>query len=271
MSTDNDFSLETFYDAYPRIEAEFQAALDTSLQPRGPGLLYDLVSTLGLLRGASVIDTGCGEGNHSLELASRFGVSVHGIDPVPRHIELANRQLAEAATRQPELRNLVHFEMGTVEAIPAEDESCDLVWCRDVLSHVAQLDQAYASCRRVLRNNGHMLVYQTFGTEHLEPREASRLWATMKVVPQSTQPEYTEAAIAKAGLCIDRCLELSSEWGEWAEEHTGQGSRQLLHAARLLRSPEQYRAQFGSAAYEIMLGDCLWHVYRMIGKLSPRI
>jgi hypothetical protein len=24
-------------------------------------------------------------------------------------------------------------------------------------------------------------------------------------------------------------------------------------------------------AYDIMLGDCLWHVNRMIGKLSPRV
>jgi hypothetical protein len=45
----------------------------------------------------------------------------------------------------------------------------------------------------------------------------------------------------------------------------------LLHAARLLRAPERYIAQFGQVAYDIKLGDCLWHIYRMIGKLSPRI
>ena len=39
----------------------------------------------------------------------------------------------------------------------------------------------------------------------------------------------------------------------------------------LLRSPERYLAQFGQRAYDIMLGDCLWHIYQMIGKLSPRI
>jgi hypothetical protein len=27
---------------------------------------------------------------------------------------------------------------------------------------------------------------------------------------------------------------------------------------------------FGQAAYEIMLGDCLWSVYGMIGKLDRR-
>jgi hypothetical protein len=38
----------------------------------------------------------------------------------------------------------------------------------------------------------------------------------------------------------------------------------------LLREPDRYREQFGHSAYEIMLGDCLWHVYAMIGKLDRR-
>ena len=32
-----------------------------------------------------------------------------------------------------------------------------------------------------------------------------------------------------------------------------------------------YRARFGNSAYEIMLGDCLWHVYAMLGKLERRV
>jgi 2-polyprenyl-3-methyl-5-hydroxy-6-metoxy-1,4-benzoquinol methylase len=271
MNAESRFSREVFYDMYPRIEAQFQAALATSLHPRGPELLYEIVRSLGPGSGAPVIDLGCGDGNHTLQLASRFGFTVHGIDPVPRHIELASKRLAEAVIQQPELSEQVRFELGTAEAIPAEDKSYDLVWCRDVLVHVAALDQAYAQCRRVLRDSGHMLVYQMFGTDRLEPREASWLWATMGGVPQSAQPDHTEAAIARAGLQIDRCLEPGSEWGEWAEEQSGHASRRVLHAARLLRAPERYRAQFGSAAYEIMLGDCLWHIYQMIGKLSPRI
>ena len=30
-------------------------------------------------------------------------------------------------------------------------------------------------------------------------------------------------------------------------------------------------ANFGDAAYDVMLGDCRWRVYRMIGKLGARI
>ena len=269
--SDGHFSLEDFYDAYPRVEEEFQSALDASLNPRGPEMLYDLVRDLRLPQGASVIDLGCGEGKHTLELASRFGFHVLGVDPVERHIELAYEALEELAVRQPELRGQVRFELGTAETIPAENASADLVWCRDVLVHVAALDQAYASCRRVLRDGGHMLVYQMFGTERLEPREAAWLWATMGVAPESARPERTEAAIARAGFRVEQWIELGSEWGEWAEERADQGTRRLLHAARLLRAPERYIAQFGQAAYDVMLGDCLWHIYRMIGKLSPRI
>lgn len=265
------FSLDWFYGAYPRIEEEFQAALDITLNPRGPELLYDLVRDLRLPHGASVIDLGCGEGKHTLELASRFGFRVLGVDPVERHIELANKALSDMATRHSDLRGQVRFELGAAEAIPAEDATVDLLWCRDVLVHLAALDPAYASCRRVLREGGNMLVYQMFGTERLESREAAWLWATMGVAPESARPERTEAAIAHAGFHVEQRIELGPEWGEWAEERAGHGTRHLLHAARLLRSPERYIEQFGQAAYDVMLGDCLWHIYRMIGKLSPRI
>ena len=29
--------------------------------------------------------------------------------------------------------------------------------------------------------------------------------------------------------------------------------------------------RFGRAHYDVMLGDCLWHVYAMIGKLERRV
>ena len=83
------FTLDEFYDAYPRIEQKFQAQLESSPQPRGPDLLYDVVAALQLAPGATVVDVGCGEGDHSVELARRFGFTVHGVDPVDRHIELA--------------------------------------------------------------------------------------------------------------------------------------------------------------------------------------
>jgi len=157
--------LDIFYRHYPAVEADVQAALDESLSPRGPDLLYDLVAALALPPGARALDVGCGDGSHTTRLAARFGFTVTGVDP-------AN----------------------------------------------------------------------------------------------------TEAAIAAAGLRVDQRIEPGSEWGEYAEEHSANApGRKLLHAARLLRDPEHYVQRFGRATYDIALGDCLWHVYRMLGKLTPRV
>ena len=258
--------LDEFYDAYERIEPEFQAVLDQSLRPRGPDQLYDLVGELGLPPEARVLDLGCGDGRHAFALAERFGVAVLGIDPVDRHVEEAR----DAARRRPQVAGRVSFERGAAEAIPVPDASVDLVWCRDVLYHVAALEQAYAECRRVLRDRGQILVYQWFATDRLEPNEAAWLWQTMGVVPANGDVARTERAIASAKLRVERRIDFGSEWGERLEEESHDASRRILRAARLLRAPERYVRRFGRRACDIMLADCLWHVYRMIGKLGPR-
>ena len=227
------------YEEFPRIEEAFRAALDESLRPRSPELLYELVERLGLPEGSLVVDVGCGDGRHSYRLAERFGFAVVGIDPV---------QVPTGAGR-------ARFVRGAAEALPVGDESADLVWCRDVLIHVADLERAYAEFHRVLRAGGRALVYQTCATDRLEPREAEWLWRALGGEAGSTDPVRAEAAIAAAGLRVDGRIDLASEWAEWSEERSGAVGRKLLWAARLLRSPDRYRAQFGEAAYEIMLGD----------------
>jgi SAM-dependent methyltransferase len=251
--------LEQSYDEFPRIEEEFKAVLDESLSPRGPDFLYELVGGFGLPPGSRVVDVGCGEGKHAVRLAEELGFEVVGVDPVPRHLEQARMRSGE-----------IRFELGSAEALPVEDASFDLVWCRDVLVHVRDLERAYAEFHRVLRPGGRALVYQMFGTGRLEPREAEWFWPTMGVVPSSADPARTDQAIAASGLRLDECIVLGSEWGELAQEQSGDGGRRLVHAARLLRDPNRYVRRFGRAAYEIMLGDCLWHVYAMIGKLERR-
>jgi len=206
-----------------------------------------------------VLDVGCGEGRWTIELARRFGFSITGLDPVPRHIEVARAAAGDAGPV---------FLLGTAEDLPAPDATVDLVWCRDVLVHVADLPTAYAEFARVLKPGGRVLAYQMVKTELLEEREAGWLWRAMGVVPTSADPQVIEAAIAGAGLTLAERVELTTEWGEYAQERTGRPGRKMLHAARLRRNREAYIARFGQAAYEMMLGDCLWHVYAMLGKLT---
>jgi SAM-dependent methyltransferase len=259
---------EFFYDTYPRSEAAFAARLDESLSPRDPSVLLQVVRELGLPPDSRAVDVGCGEGAHAFRLATHFGLRVLGIDPVQRHLDLAREARRDLA---PDIGSRVSFERGSATRVPAADASVDLVWCRDVMVHVAHPEDAYAEFARVLRPGGHVVGYQVVATDLLPREEADWLFAVMGVVPASADPTVLDRAIAASGLEVVDTIDLASEWGESSEEQEGRASRALLHLARLLREPERYRAEFGDEAYDVMLGDCRWHVHRMEGKLAGRI
>ena len=259
---------EFFYDTYPRVEEAFGARLDESLAPRDPSVLLQVVRELDLRPGSRALDVGCGEGAYAFRLATHFGLRVLGLDPVQRHLDLARA----ARREQPEeIASLVSFERGSATAVPGPDSSVDLVWCRDVMVRVDDPVRAYAELARVLRPGGFVVACQTVATPLLEPAEAEWLFDVMGVVPTSAEPGVLDDAIARSGLDVVDTIDLASEWGEWSEEESGHAGRALLHLARLLREPERYRAEFGDRAYDVMLGDCRWHVYRMAGKLAGRI
>jgi ubiquinone/menaquinone biosynthesis C-methylase UbiE len=265
--------LNEFYDEYERIEEAFQLALDESLHPRSPDLLNEIADGLRLRPGATIVDVGSGKGQHAIRLAQRFpDVTVTGIEPVPAHNEMSTAALDEAARSDASLRNRVRFERGTAESMPLDDDSVDLILSREMLYHV-DLPASLAEWRRVLRSGGRVLIYYHIATEAMAPQEATWFFneGLSGVVTRNMDEQNVESSFTDGGFRMVTRLDLGSEMGERAEEDRGEPGRRLLHAARLLRDPERYKARFGEAAYNIMLGDCFWHIYRMIGKLSTRI
>ncbi len=263
---------EVYGNAFAR-SGEFERELDRSLSPRGFELLFDLVAGLELPPGSVALDVGCREAFFCIELSRRYGFVVHGIDPVRAHLDGAKRALDGVAASEPEVAARIRVSGGVAEHLPATACSVDLVWCRDVLPHVANLDAAFSEFRRVLRPGGHAVIYQMTATDWLTPAEADRLWPVLGIHAASVDPERCEAAIATGGLIVDQRIELRGEWRERSEEDqiAYRSSRQLLHASRLLRNRPRYEEEFGTAACEAMLANSLWGVYQMIGKLNPRL
>jgi SAM-dependent methyltransferase len=264
-------TVEEVYGALAGEEA-FQAALDQSLAPRGFDLLFDLVAELDLPPGSAALDVGAREGWFCIELARRFGFTVHGIDPLRRHLDNAARALGTLAASEPEVAARIRIGYGLAEQLPDPDASADLIWCRDVLEHVQDLEAAFSEFRRVLRPGGHAVIYQMTATDWLTPDEAARLWPPGAIHASSVDPRHFEDAITAAGLTITQAIELHGEWREHLEENgTALSSRQLLWVSRLLRNRTGYTERFGADAYAAMLTDSLWGVYQMIGKLNPRL
>jgi SAM-dependent methyltransferase len=262
---------EVYGSAFAEEEA-FEAALSQSLSPRGFDLLFNLVTDLSLPPGSAALDVGAREGYFCIELARRFGFTVHGIDPVRRHLDNAARALETLAATEPEIAARIRIDQGIAEHLPDPDASTDLIWCRDVLVHVEDLEAAFGEFRRVLRPGGHAVIYQMTATDWLTPAEAARMWPPSGVHASSMYPQRFEAAIAGSGLTVAQSIELHGEWREYAEEGgTGLTSRQLLYVSRMLRNRAAYEERFGTDAYEAMLTGSLWGVYQMIGKLNPRV
>ena len=257
---DEGVTLDDSYDEFPRVEERFRSRLDESLNPRGPDSLWTDFERLVPRRGDTAVDVGCGEGDDCIELARRYGLRVRGVDPVERHLELSRRAADSAG-----LGSLVSFAWGTAEHLPLPDRSVDVVWAKECLMY-ADLDASFSEFRRVLAADGTVFVFQVFTGPRMTDAEAVSFWRDAADA-NSVRPADLERAAATAGFAIVASIEYGSEWGEYAQEQTGAGGRRLVHAARLLREPQRYIDEFGPTNYRIMLGDCLWHVYRMIGNL----
>ena len=97
--------------------------------------------------GERVLDLGCGAGRFVAALREA------GADPVG--VELAEAALERARLNAPgaDLRRLADDG-----SLPLEHASVDLVWCSEVLEHVADTAHLLLEVRRVLRPGGRLLV-----------------------------------------------------------------------------------------------------------------
>jgi SAM-dependent methyltransferase len=219
----------------------FRAEVERSLNPRPAESLYAMFGKLGVNVGDLVLDVGCRDAKHSVELVRRFDCRVIAADLIPRHLE------------------------------KLEDGSVDYVWCRDMLNHV-QLPAALSECFRVLRPRGGMLVYQTFATDLCEPGEARRLWSAMAIVPENMSRPHFEQTADTTGFEIAAVDEIDSEWREsWLEAGDRHTVDLLLRAARLRRREAELVARYGRDRYEAALGGAVWGVYQLLGKLCPTV
>lgn len=103
------------------------------------------------LRGAVVVDVGCGGGLLSEALA-RAGASVIGIDLAPAVIEVARLHLLESGLK-------VDYRETSVEAL-AETMAgqCDVVTCLEMLEHVPDPASVIAACARLLKPGGKLFL-----------------------------------------------------------------------------------------------------------------
>jgi 2-polyprenyl-6-hydroxyphenyl methylase/3-demethylubiquinone-9 3-methyltransferase len=126
-------------------------------------------------QGWNVLDIGCGGGFMAEEFA-RLGCVVTGVDPSEVSINTARRHAADADLD-------IDYLVSAGESLPLPDASFDLVYCCDVLEHVADLDRVIGETARVMKPGG-VYLYDTVNRTRMSKLIAIKLmqdWSFTRV------------------------------------------------------------------------------------------
>jgi ubiquinone/menaquinone biosynthesis C-methylase UbiE len=109
------------------------------------------------LRGASVLDVGCGLGGPCRMLADEYNCQTTGID-------LSNEYI-KTAIKLSKLVNLSHkttFIQGDATDLLFENNTFDVVWTQHVQMNIPDKKKLYLEINRVLKTGGYFLFYDIF-------------------------------------------------------------------------------------------------------------
>ena len=124
------------------LKPEQLAALD-QFHTRGLAATLDLAGDAALKPGERVLDLGCGIGGPARLLASRFGVTVSGVDLSPPFVE-AGRYLTERCGLEAQVR----LEVGDATRLSPAEGAFDAVFLQHVAMNIADRPALYREVRR---------------------------------------------------------------------------------------------------------------------------
>ncbi len=160
-------------------ESAIFSVLRTSLNPARFGYFRHVLTERLRLdpHGMATLDVGCGGGLLAEEFA-RLGCHVTGVDPAEAALGVAREHAVASGLS-------ITYRVGVGEALPFPAETFGIVYCCDVLEHVAALDQVVAEIARVLAPGG-VFFFDTINRTFLSKVLAIKLaqeWRATRVLP----------------------------------------------------------------------------------------
>ena len=173
-------------------EEENKAQQDAGESGLGCARLESLVP---LYPGEVLLDIGSGPGLETISLARRVEPArAFGLDPVPRMVQVASENARRSGVAN------VTFLNGSMEDIPLEDESVDVIVSNCVINLSVDKKRAMSEMMRVLRPGGRVAVADIvwLGTPPVWARASAQAWASC-IGGALEADEYPEL-LAEAGF-----------------------------------------------------------------------
>ena len=177
------------YDAATR-EGLPDAALLASLGCGNP------VAVAELREGETVLDLGSGGGIDVLLSARRVGPSGRaiGVDMTDEMLNLARRNASEAGATN------VEFRKGTIESLPLDDASVDVVISNCVINLASDKSAVFAEIARVLKPGGRMGVSDIVADDLLTPEQRAERGSYVGCIAGALSFREFRAGLQAVGL-----------------------------------------------------------------------
>jgi arsenite methyltransferase len=149
-----------------------------------------------LREGETVLDLGSGGGIDVLLSARRVGPAGHaiGVDMTDEMLELARRNAAEAGAAN------VEFRKGTIERLPVDDATVDVVISNCVINLASDKRAVFAEIARVLKPGGRVGVTDIVADDLLTPEQRSERGSYVGCIAGALSFREFRAGLRDVGL-----------------------------------------------------------------------
>ena len=148
-------------------------------------LIEHLAEVAGIAPGRRILDVGCGFGASSIYLARKYNAEATGITISPVQVEMANKA---ASTENVKAK----FLLMDAQAINL-DQSFDIVWSVESISHYQNRERFFTSAARLLPSGGTLAIIDWFKKGNLKQAEHKKFIQPIEkgmLVELQTMQEY---------------------------------------------------------------------------------
>ena len=157
-------------------EFDFQLICDyfSNMERQGPGSPEATLKALSFVDSLSdhslIADIGCGTGGQTLVLARHAPGQITGLDLFPGFIEIFNRH-----ARQSGLQDRVKGIVGSMDNLPFERKSLDLIWSEGAIYNIG-FERGLKEWREYLKPGGYIVVSESSWFTDERPAEIHKFW-----------------------------------------------------------------------------------------------
>lgn len=187
----NNENIPTIHNLDINLICEYYLGFDRQ-GPGNPGETLRALSFVdNLAEESHVVDLGCGTGGQTMTLATATGCKITGLDIFPGFVDRFNEQSWEFG-----VRNRVHGIVGSMDALPFDEGSLDLIWCEGAIYNIG-FERGLKYWRRFLRPGGYVAVTENTWLTEDRPAEIVDFWNA--AYPEIDTVSAKVAALQRAG------------------------------------------------------------------------